>query len=147
MRYKVDYVVVSSITEVESYVAFEADNDVEALYKADKITEDMTKKNKEMGTDVSFKKVGVSRIEQVEEQEMQCLYLISRNGSVTEQWFSPEEKENECSDSKTIAVAVCTSKEFDEFAPEEMETYRKTAFEKLSALEREKKKSKIQERD
>lgn len=159
MEYKVDFKVTTMHGNGKDWMLFEADNDVEALYKADKILSDVVKESAENGIDVTLEKISVSRIEQVQEQEMLCLYLVSRNGSVTEQWLSPEDKEDECSDGKTIAVAVCTSKELDESTSEEVEMYRKTAFEKLSVLEREKtksigetlsknlKKSKTQERD
>ena len=161
MNYRVDYNVITKNGEIENYVSFEADNDVEALYKADKILEELTEKNEKMGFNIAFKNPNVSRFEQVEKQEMMCLYLSSyqHTGRTTEQWLSPEDKEYYCNEGGMIAVTICTAKEFEKATLEELETYRKIAFEKLSALEREKpksigeklsenlKKSKAQERD
>lgn len=152
MNYRVDYDVITGNGEIENYVSFEADNDVEALYKADKILEELTEKNEKMGFNIAFKNPNVSRVEQVQVQEMMCLYLMSHNVcGVTEQWLSPKDKETQCSGGKMIAVPICTAKEYDEAAPEEIDMYRQTAFEKLSALEREKRLSKkhdkTQERD
>lgn len=152
MNYKVDFKVMTTHGNGKDWMPFEADNDVEALYKADKVLSDMVKESAENGIDVTLEKISVSRIEQVQEQDMLCLYLLSHNVCrVTEQWLSPEDKETQCSGGKMIAVPICTAKEYDEAAPEEIDMYRQNAFEKLSALEREKRLSKkhdkTQERD
>lgn len=152
MNYRVDYNVITGNGEIENYVSFEADNDVEALYKADKILEELTEKNEKMGFNIAFKNPNVSRIEQVEEQARLCLYLsdYQHTGRVTEQWLSPEDKEYYCNEGG-IAVTICTAREVVKATPEEIDMYRQTAFEKLSALEREKRLSKkhdkTQERD
>lgn len=152
MNYRVDYKVTTTHGSGENWMSFEADNDVEALYKADKILADMAKENTENGFDVTLEKISVSRIEQVEEQPRLCYYLsdYQHTGRITEQWLSPEDKEYYCNEGG-IAVTICTAREVVKATPEEMDMYRQNAFEKLSALEREKRLSKkhdkTQERD